>query len=382
VSTRSRTRSGIVAATVATFVAVSVATPAAADRADRARAQDDGVVRIAAEEEPFCADWISSCAALVWANWALGNQTMPQALNVDAEGNYVPGAMLVDLPTLDPGPPLTITYRIKPEAVWSDGTPMTSSDFEYTWKQIVDGNDIYDTTGYVDIESIDTTDPKTAVVTMSEPFAGWRDLFGGFYYVLPKHLLEGKNRNKVMKDGYSFSGGPWKLDGGKAGWVKGESITLVPNDAYWGTKPTIGKVIFQFIVESAAELQAVKTGQVDAAYPLPIDGSVDQVEESSNLSHVVSFGNTFEAFWLNADKFPLDSQAVRQALAYATDRQAIVDQVLRPAINEGRVLQSFIVPTFRQFFVPRFEKYAPDLAMVDQVMAGEGGEEIREGIWE
>jgi len=380
--TRSRTRFLIVAASLATFVAVSFATPATAGRTDRVRAQADGTIRIAAEEEPFCADWISSCAALVWANWALGNLTMPQALNVTPDGEYVPGAMLVDMPTLDPGPPITITYRIKPEAVWSDGTPITSSDFEYTWKQIVDGKDIYDTTGYVDIESIDTTDPKTAVVTMSKPFAAWRDLFGGFYFVLPEHLLEGKNRNKVMKDGYSFSAGPWQLDGGKAGWKKGESITLVPNDAYWGTKPSIGKVIFQFIPESAAELQAVKTGQVVAAYPLPIDGAVDQVSESSNLSYEIGFGNTFEAFWLNADAFPLDSQAVRQALAYATDRQAIVDQILRPAINEGRVLQSFIVPTFRSFFEPTFEKYGQDLAMVDQLMTGDGWAKNDDGIWE
>jgi peptide/nickel transport system substrate-binding protein len=378
--TRVRMLIGIVAVVGVTIAAVA---PVNASAPDRARQQDaSGTIRIAAEEEPFCADWISSCAALVWANWALGNLTMPQALNVDAEGNYVPGAMLVDMPTLEPGPPVTITYRIKPEAVWSDGTPITSSDFEYTWKQIVDGEDIYDDTGYVLIDSIDTTDPKVAVATFTEPYAAWRDLFGGFYFVLPKHLLEGKNRNKVMKDGYAFSAGPWQLDGGKSGWKKGTSITLVPNDAYWGTKPQIGKVIFQFVPESAAELQAVKTGQVVAAYPLPIDGAVDQVEESPNLSYVINFGNTFEAFWLNADKFPLDSQAVRQAIAYATDRQAIVDQILRPAINEGRVLQSFIVPTFRNFFEPTFEKYAPDPAMVEQLMTGDGWVKNDDGIWE
>ena len=66
-------------------------------------------------------------------------------------GDYMPGAMLVDQPTLDPGPPMKVTYRIRPEAVWSDGQPITSADFEYTWKQIVDGKDIYDTTGYIDI---------------------------------------------------------------------------------------------------------------------------------------------------------------------------------------------------------------------------------------
>ena len=220
------------------------------------------------------------------------------------------------------------------------------------------------------------------MATFSEPYAGWRDLFGGFYFVLPSHLLEGKNRNKVMKDGYAFSGGPWKLEGGKAGWKKGKTITLVPNDAFWGTKPTIGKVIFQFIPESSAELEAVKTGQVVAAYPLPIDGVLDQLDESPDLSYTVGFGNQFEGFFINAKAFPLNSQAVRQAIAYATDRQVIVDQILVAAIREGRVLQSFIVPTFRQFYVPSFERYAPDQGMVDELMIGDGWEQGSDGIWE
>jgi peptide/nickel transport system substrate-binding protein len=369
------------------FVAISAVLvtglAAAPTAASSATAQDaGGTIRIAAEEEPSCADWISSCGGLAWGNWTLGNLTLPQALNVDAEGNYIAGAMLSEMPTLSAGPPMTVTYRISPDAVWSDGTPITSTDFEYTWKQIVDGDDIYDTTGYVDIESIDATDPTTAVVTFTEPFAAWRDLFGGFYFVLPSHLLEGKNRNKVMKDGYSFSGGPWELKGGKSGWKKGKTITLVPNDAYWGIKPTIAEVIFQFIPESAAELQAVKSGQVLAAYPLPIDGVVDQVEETPNLDHTVSYGNAYEAFFINADTFPLDSEAVRQAVAFATDRQAIVDQIVAPAVNEGRVLQSFVVPTFKTFYEPAFEKYVPDPAAVDQLMTDDGWAKNDDGIWE
>jgi peptide/nickel transport system substrate-binding protein len=349
----------------------------------RARqADDEGTIRIAAEEEPFCADWVATCGGLAWGNWALGNLTMPQALNVDTDGNYVPGDMLVDFPTLEAGPPMTVTYRIKEEAVWSDGTPITSEDFEYTWDQIVNGRNIYDSTGYVDIESIDTTDPKVAVVTFSQPFAAWQDLFGGFYFVLPKHLLEGKNRGKEMRNGYEFSGAAWQLEGGKAGWKKGESITLVPNDAFWGTQPTIERVIFQFIPESEAELEAVTTGQVVAAYPLPIEGAVDTVEAADNLDYQLNFGNQFEAFWLNADRFPLDSQAVRQAIAYATDREAIVEAILVPAINEGEVLESFVVPTFAKFHEPAFDIYTQDLAMVDELMTGDGWEKNGDGFWE
>jgi peptide/nickel transport system substrate-binding protein len=197
---RGRTGRICVALCAGVLVMSVVATAGAATPARVPAQGADGTIRIAMEEEPTCADWIASCAGSAWGNWALGNLTMPQALNVDVDGNYVPGAMLVDLPTLEPGPPMKVTYRIKPEAVWSDGEPMTSGDFEYTWKQIVDGKDIYDTTGYDDIESIDTTDPKTAVVTFTQSFAGWRDLFGGFSFVLPSHLLEGKSRSAVMKE--------------------------------------------------------------------------------------------------------------------------------------------------------------------------------------
>jgi peptide/nickel transport system substrate-binding protein len=369
---------GVSVLTLCVGAAVAVAVPTRRHQ----QQTPSGTVKIAAEEEPTCADWISSCAGSAWGNWALGNLTMPQATNVDADGNYVPGAMLVDFPTLDPGPPMTVTYRIKPEAVWSDGEPITSKDFEYTWQQIAKGKDIYDRTGYTDIASIDTTDPKTAVVTFKQPFAAWKDLWSGFYFVLPSHLLEGKNRNKVMKDGYAFSGGPWRLDGGKAGWKKGKTITLVPNDKYWGTKPSIAKAIFQIVPESSAELEAVKTGQVQAAYPLPIDGALDQLDDVSNLTYTVNFGNQYEAFFINANAFPLDSQAVRQAIAYATDRQAIVDQIEKPAIRQGRVLQSFIVPTFKQYYQPSFAQYAPDLDKVDQLMTGDGWKKNSDGIWE
>ncbi len=373
----------MIAATALLLGTVVVANAGASSGdARRRQTSDAGTIRIAAEEELFCADWISTCAGLSWGNWSLGNLTMPQALNVDSDGNYVAGDILVDMPTLDPGPPMTVTYRIKEEAVWSDGAPITSNDFEYTWDQIANGKNIYDPTGYVEIESIDTTDPKIAIVTFTQEFAAWRDLFGGFYFLLPSHLLEGANRHKVMKDGYEFSGGPWQLEGGRKGWKKGESITLVPNEAFWGIQPTIEKVIFQFIPESAAELEAVETGQVVAAYPLPIDGAVDRIEASDTLDYQINFGNQFEAFWINAAKFPFTSQNVRQALAYATDREAIVDAILVPAINDGQVLNSFVVPNFDTFFEPAFEEYTFDLEMVDQLMTGDGWEKNGDGIWE
>jgi peptide/nickel transport system substrate-binding protein len=371
---------GLAVVTVAGVLGTTVPGAVANVRDAREQATPGGVLRLAAEEELYCADWIASCAALSWGNWSLGIHTLPQAFRVSPDGQYVPGPVLAGEPTVSAGPPITITYRIKPEAVWNDGTPITSKDFKYLWEQITTGKDIWDTTGYDQITAVDSTDPKTAVVTFSEPYAGWKDLFGGFYFLLPSHLLDGKNRHQELKDGYAFSGGPWMLDGGTRGWDQGKSLTLVPNPKYWGTKPKIGKVVFQFIPESAAETKALTTGQVLAAYPTPQTGMLDEFDKA-HLDYEVGFGNQYEGLWLNADQWPMNSKAVRQSLLYATDRQAIVDQIVKPSVREGRVLQSFIVPSFPQYYSPAFSQYTKNQSMVEHLMTGDGWSKGPDGMW-
>jgi peptide/nickel transport system substrate-binding protein len=359
------------------FASVAAASTHAAKRGGAAT----GSLVIAAEQELDTADWIDTSAGSSWGNWTLGIHTLPQAFSIAPDGSYKPGPVLDGAPRLDPGPPMKVTYTIKKAAVWSDSQPITSADFEYLWTQITTGKNIYDETGYDKIKSIDTSDPKVAVVTFSEPYAAWRDLFGGFYFLVPSHLLQGKDRNAEMKDGYAFSGGPWMLKDGAAGWQKGTSITLVPNPRYWGPKPKIGQVTFQFITNSASEIQAVTTSQVSAAYPQPQIGMLDQFDKEPNLTYTVNFGNQYEGLWLNAVKPRLDSKNVRQALAYATDRKAIVDNLLLPAVRKGQVLQSFNVPTFDQFFSPAFAKYDHSLSKVNKLMKADGWTKNNSGIW-
>lgn len=367
---------------LALFASVASASTHGSTHAAKRGSQATGALVIAAEQELDTADWIDASAGSSWGNWTLGIETLPQAFSIMPDGTYRPGPVLAETPVLDPGPPMKVTYTINKKAVWSDGQPITSSDFQYLWKQITTGQNIYDETGYDKIKSIDTSDPKVAVVTFSEPYAAWRDLFGGFYFLVPSHLLQGKDRNAEMKDGYAFSGGPWMLKGGASGWQKGTSITLVPNPKYWGTKPRIAQVTFQFITNSSSEAQAVTSGQVAAAYPQPQIGMLDQFDKETNLKYTVDFGNTYEGLWLNAAKPPLDSKNVRQALAYATDRKAIVDNLLLPAVRKGQVLQSFNVPTFKKFTSRPFAKYTHNLTKVNQLMQADGWKKNSSGIWE
>ena len=79
--------------------------------------------------------------------------------------------------------PQTIVYKIKQEAVWSDGTPVSADDFEYLWRNLngsVKGNDVASTTGYDQIKSVKGSDNgKTVTVVFSEPFTDWKSLFYG-----------------------------------------------------------------------------------------------------------------------------------------------------------------------------------------------------------
>jgi peptide/nickel transport system substrate-binding protein len=211
-------------------------------------------------------------------------------------------------------------------------------------------------------------------VTWTEPAADWRNRFN---VILPSHLLQDKDRGAEMRNGYTFSGGPWILDH----WTKGEEIKLVPNPRYWGKQPNLEAVVFKVIPDATAYLQAYKTGQIDMAF---VQGAQPETAELRGLRDTafnVSVGLTYEFLLFNASKAPVDSMAVRQALAYATDRDAIVKQLsgtLKPDITPT---QAFMSPANRQWYSEPFKKYGRELAKVNDLMRGAGWAKGTDGVW-
>jgi peptide/nickel transport system substrate-binding protein len=341
------------------------------------KAVKGGTLVLGAEQEPDCADWISSCAGASWGTYTMGAQTMPRSFDLTPDGKQKPSSLLAGEPKLEEGPPQKITYKLNAKAVWSDGEPITSSDYKYTWDQIKNGSDIYDKTGYKDIVSVDDSDPKTVVVTFSTPYAGWKDLFGGFYGVYPKHLLEGKDRNAEMKDGYKWSGGPWIIDH----WTKGQEVALTPNAKYWGKVPNLDKAVFKFITDTAAESQAYKTGQISMFYP-QAQLELTQLFTLPNTKHDVVTSLSYEALWFNTQKPPLDDVKVRQALGYATDRDAVVNSLFGPVQPGIKAIHAFMTPGNKQWYTSQpYSKYKKDLAKVTELMTSAGYTKGGDGIW-
>jgi peptide/nickel transport system substrate-binding protein len=343
---------------------------------------EGGDLVLGAEQEPDCVDWISSCAGASWGFWTMNVNTMPRTFDpvkTDDGYTYEPSILLDGEPEVETEPQLKITYQISPDAKWSDGTPITSTDFKYTWEQITTGEDIYDTTGYVNIESVDDSDPAVAVVTFSEPFADWRGLFGGGFGIYPSHLLEGKDRNAEMANGYQWSGGPWMIEA----WNKGSEVVLVPNPEYWGDQPKLDSVTFRFVTDTAAEFQAYQAGEVAAIYPQPQLDVIDSINAGveGNSSFSEDTGN-MEALWMNNAEFPFDSVNVRKAFAFSLDRDAIVE-ALFGGIGLTEALNQLEAPILSDFTDPEaFSEYTLDLEQVDTLMTEDGWEKNADGIWE
>jgi peptide/nickel transport system substrate-binding protein len=334
-----------------------------------------GTLTIGAEQEPDCMDWTDQCAGSSWGYWTSNVTTMPRAFDTlpqsDGSYAYVPNVLLASAPTLVTSPKMVVTYKINPKAVWSDGTPITSTDFQYTWDHIAHGKNIYDQTGYSDIASVDATDPSTAVVTFSKVYSNWKGLFGGGYGIFPSHLLKGKNQDALMKDGYKWSGGPYMIES----WQKGTAITLVPNPKWYGaTKSHLDKVVFQLVTDTSTEFQAFKSGQVKMIYPQPQIDVVNQIGAGipgANSKYNADTG-AYEVIWVNMAQGALADQAVRQAIGYSIDRNAIVE-TLFGKLGVHTALNVINAPILSSFSNPdAFANYKLDSSKANSLLTGAG----------
>lgn len=342
-----------------------------------------GTLVVGAEQEPDCFDWIGGCSGSSWGYWMAEVQTQPAAfVDVIKSGNLVeePGPVLTGMPEFTASPVEKITYHITPAANWSDGVPITCADFQYTVNQQQTSKDLYDPTGYPDIASVTCPNPKTAVVSYKpgKTYAGWHQLFAATTGLFPSHLLKGKDRDKALKDGYTWSGGPWF-----AKWNKGTSIVLTPNTHYWGPKPHLAKVVFKFESDTAAEFQSFKSGQVDAIYPQPQIDVVDEVKAGLPGAHTQfeSQTATVEAAWFNTARFPFNSKAVRQAVSYSIDRAAIVKKLFGPlgVTTPANSLNPYVLKDYSD--QNAFAGYHLDLAKVTSLMTGDGWKKGSDGFW-
>jgi peptide/nickel transport system substrate-binding protein len=306
-------------------------------------AHHGGTVVFGAEQWPDCLNPITSCAASNWTHFTVLEHVLPRAMELDPNGNFVPSPLLVEAPSLANGGlaenPFTVRFRISDLAKWEDGSPITSADFAFTWRAILNTKGAYDSKGYDRISSIDSEDPSTAVITFDEVYADWPDVFGGVRgFVLKQAAFPAADRDKPdlsreMLAGIPFSGGPYFLKS----WSKDQAV-LVCNQGYFGSQALIDQLTFVPRTDQDKELRSIQTGEVAAIYPQPSDQSLLDWTANIPVKAIGGNGPSFEALWFNNSKAPLDDPAVRKALMFAVDRQSVIDSIVGLNTPDAAVL--------------------------------------------
>lgn len=266
---------------------------------------------------------------------ALINSMFYAPIALDDNDELVP-ELLEEVPSVQNGAisedGKTITLKFKEGYSWHDGQPVTSADFKFTWEFIMNPDTKAQTSaGWNKIESVDTPDELTAVVTMQEPYAPF--VPGNLVFpILPKHALEG-----VADPGNSeyarnpIGNGPFKFEE----WVSGDRITVVANpDA--PTPPKLERIIFKFVPDINTLIALLRTGDVDVAYDLPAD-QVPELENVDGIEVVSIPGVAIERLYFNlrnpedlSQPHPIFSDInVRKALSMGMDRFTLVDQILQ-----------------------------------------------------
>ncbi|WP_328363257.1 ABC transporter family substrate-binding protein [Mycobacterium sp. NBC_00419] len=158
--------------------------------------------------------------------------------------------------------PFTVTYKIRPEASWTDNAPIAADDFWYLWRQMVSQPGVVDPAGYDLITGVQSIDGgKTAVVTFAQPYPAWRELFND---LLPAHIV------KDVPGGFPaglartmpVTGGQFRVDNIDP---QRDEILLARNDRFWGPPASPDQILFRRAGAPAALADSIRNGDTQVA---------------------------------------------------------------------------------------------------------------------
>ncbi|WP_419926982.1 ABC transporter family substrate-binding protein [Candidatus Poriferisocius sp.] len=233
------------------------------------------------------------------------------------------------LPTVITEDPLVVEYRLREDATWSDGTPVSSDDLVFFFENCNEAGDDCGSTAGFDSAELEVLDDKAVRLSWPEgqPYVEYIQLFSGPFP--PAHL--GRDWSDGFRADPGVGAGPYVVDD----YNPGSDLTLVANPTWFGGEPAIDEVTFRFISDVGNLPLALENGEVDVIYPQPQVDLVEQVNRIGGVESSVTFGPTWEHITFNTAAVPLEA---RRAVALALDRELIVAALMRPFSESAQTL--------------------------------------------
>ena len=226
---------------------------------------------------------------------------------------------------------VTFVFVLRKEARFSDGTPVTADDVVFSYNTMMDPgiDDDRDKAYGSRIESCKKIDDRTIEFKFKEPYFKALET-AGTISIIPKHVYEYKTADEYNKRTDLLIGsGPYLFD--KSQWIRGQRITLVRNDKYWGEKGTFDRQVLLFLQNPEAAFQAFENGNLDEFTPQP-DQYAKYSKDPEFTKKYYTYGfdlptGGYRYIGWNLRKPMFSDKETRQALMMLIDRQGIVDTI-------------------------------------------------------
>lgn len=261
---------------------------------------------------------------------SLMRPTMPRAFRIAADGSATVDTDYFTSVELTSTDPQVVTYTINPEAVWSDGTPITWEDLKSQVDATSGKNDqfaIAATNGSDRVASVERgVDDRQAVITFAEPWADWKGMFAGSTVLTSKVTTatpEAFNKGQLERPGPSA--GPFvisELDRGA------KRITLTRNPKWWGEPPLLDRITC-LVLDDAARIPALQNNTIDATGLATLD-EMEIARRTADIAIRRAPGLSWYHFTFNgAPGKILEDPALRRAVAKGIDRKTIAAVTMR-----------------------------------------------------
>ena len=210
---------------------------------------------------------------------------------------------------------LSWTFTLQEGVTFHDGSEFDSADVAYSYNRIID-EELANSYRFTTVESIETPDPQTVVINLSQPTPNLLVNIGGFkgMAIIPEGSAEEMDLTREAN-----GTGPFMLESQSP-----DGITLAGNPDYWGDGPHVDEVQFRFIAEPTTALTELQTGNVQWTDNIP----PQEISSLENAQDVTIEQVPSQDYWYwtaNFQREPFDDPRVREALSIGIDRQAITE---------------------------------------------------------
>jgi peptide/nickel transport system substrate-binding protein len=224
--------------------------------------------------------------------------------------------------------PLTYTYTLRSDATFSDGSPVTADDVAYSMGLHLDpksGSQL--ATFYASVKSIRATGAREITVKMKQPDPAFQYVPAAHAgLIVPKAFYHrnGDGKKVGTPSVLPIGSGPFRV----TEYSPDRGVTLVRNEKYWGPKPLVEKIQLDFITDNNTRQLALRSKDVDGAFGV---GPAESRQWERIPGAGVEFASELSVYFLSFDlsKPPWNDIHLRRAVAYATDRQGLVDGLLK-----------------------------------------------------